>query len=195
MAKTKTNRRRLRLSHKRKYRKHNSRNKTKRGGEGYWERRANDRRIRKAKSATLWSPLRYAKESGRMGESVKNAALEKLHRRQLELGIHNVTKQITDGMGKIRTGDYYRGLSAAQAGTTGLEVATNAATADANARIETQMADLNSNLGYSSDVNRINNSNEVDDLMNAAAGQVNQEMKFPTAGKKRASKPSGSSNK
>jgi len=207
MSKPKTNRRRLHLSHKRKYRKHNSRNgrtKTKRGGEGYWERRATERRARKAKPATLWSPWRYAKESGRLGEGVKKTALEKLRRRQAALNIDNSNSKILSaaknanaefkrGLEDVHNGNYAEGVNTLTSATKRLEDNTNvearAVTADFKSRKSAlgskldEVDDLfdNMNLGHSNV-----DPGEVDRVMKKVADEVAKDnaRHLPRAGTK-----------
>jgi len=205
MSKTKTNRRRLRLSHKRKYRKHNSRNKTKRGGEGYWERRANDRRIRKAKPATLLSPWRYAKESGRLGEGVKKTALEKLSRRQAALKIYNSNSEMLSaaqnanaafnrGLEDIRNRNYSKGVNTLMSATDKLEKDTNAKAGAATAEFNQRMSGLDSKLNQiGSTFGNMNfgypdvDPAEVESAMKEVADGVAKDnaRRLPSPGKKR----------
>jgi hypothetical protein len=211
MSKTKTYRRRLHLSHKRKYRKHNSRNgrtKTKRGGEGYWERRATERRARKAKPATLWSPWRYAKESGRLGEGVKKTALEKLSRRQDALKIDNSNSEILSaaqnanaafkrGLDDIHNRKYAKGVNTLTSATDQLEKDTNAKAGAATAEFESRKSALDSKLGEVDDMfgnMKLGHSNvnpdEVDRVIKETADALAKEnaRRLPSPGKKRVSK-------
>jgi len=211
MSKTKTNRRRLQLSHKRKHRKHNSRNsrnKTKRGGEGYWERRETERRFRKAKPATLFSPWRYAKESGRLGEGVKKAALEKLSRRQAALKIDNSNSEMLSaaqnanaafnrGLEDIRNRNYAKGVNTLMSATDKLEKDTNAKAGAATADFNQRMSGFDSKLGQVDDLfgnMNLGHSNvdpaQVDSVMEEVARAVSKdnERRFPRAGTKRVSK-------
>ena len=207
MSKSKNNRR-IRISRKRKYRKNNSRNKTTRGGEGYWERRATERRNRKAKPATLLSPWRYAKETGRMGENVKKSALEKLSRRQAALRIDNSNSEILNaaqsanaafnrGFADIRNRNYSKGVNTLTSATDQLEKDTNAKAAAATTEFNQKMSGLDSKLGAVTDMfgNPFGNESEadeaeVDNIVRDAADQLAKEnaRRLPRAGTKRESK-------
>lgn len=209
MSKSKNNRR-IRVSRKRKYRKNNSRNKTTRGGEGYWERRATERRNRKAKPATMWSPWRYAKETGRMGENVKQSALEKLRRRQAALKIDNSNSEILNaaqsanaafnrGFEDIRKKNYGKGVHTLTSATDQLEKDTNAKAEAATTEFNQRISGLDSKLSAANDMfsksmpfgNLSEKDNaEVDEIMREVAEQVAREnaRRLPSAGTKRVSK-------
>lgn len=203
MSKSKNNRR-IRTSRKRKYRKNNSRNKTTRGGEGFWERRATERRNRKAKPATLLSPWRYAKETGRMGENVKKAALDKLSRRQAALRIDNseilnaaqsASAAFKRGLEDIHNRNYAKGVNTVTAATDQLEKDRDATVEAAIDEFKSKKSALDSKLGAVTDMfgNSMTSeadSDEVDRVVAAAAAEVAMEnaRRLPSPGKKRVSK-------
>jgi hypothetical protein len=154
----------------------------------------------------MWSPWRYAKETGRMGENVKKDALNKLSRRRAALRIDNSKSEILHtaqnanaafkrGLDDIHNHRYSEGVNKLTSATDQLEKDTYANAAHATTDFNKGIAGLDSKLRKANNVfgNSMifENGSEadsaaVDEIIRKAADDVAKEnaRRLPPASKR-----------